>query len=93
MKNFPNGAAVVVRVRYLGPTTYRGGRWSAQIMNSGMSDRNGSPVILSHDIARRSVESAYEAAQEAARRFLNHEDAPEALMYGHSSPSDYMFFF
>lgn len=91
--NTPKLATHVVRVRFHGPTNFKGARWSAQVMNSGMSESNGPVYVRSYNYDETQAEAATKTAQECYCKFTGDLLASAPVMYGHSSPSDYMFFF
>lgn len=83
----------VVKVKFLGPTNFRGARWSAQVTDGGMNAKPQKHVIISHDPGTAPYESAHKAAQAAMAACFTQTEPFEASAYGDLSPAEYVFIF
>lgn len=82
-----------VKVKFQGPTNYKGARWHARVTRTGMMDALHPSVTVSASPQDSPSQGAHGAARQAMANLLGINEHSEAVAYGELSPSEYVFIF
>lgn len=82
-----------VKVKFQGPTNYKGARWHARVTRTGMMDDLHKAVVMSAASQESPSQGAHKAARAAMAELLGINEHSEAVAYGDLSPSEFVFIF